>query len=227
MQNAPAPTDGLADRLTGAAKEWALPRPGAPPGLGSLRLRRPAATPTRAILPFEPAECCRAGPGLQAPWTEDLGRAGIPRVEWEGAVSDLARRVQPWSCAAATFCIVTAFWQCWPIACTMEAQYHVALRRWLADLNARVLAPRGLAAALQTSTLRERCSPLREVPYEVAVSWLAVSLTRDDAELLVHEPMLWAPTSSCCVLLAGRGDGALVPHPCPLMVGWCGVPYAV
>lgn len=188
-----------------------------------VRQLRPAATPTRAILPFASTALCSVGAGLlDATLPPQLAHAGVPASEWGRFVDRLHHSVQPLASPAVllTMSLIphTALLFA-PFVCVRSSRYHAALAAWLADLNERVLHPHGLHGAFQSNVERELCFS------NGAVSWLAVALNREEAARLKREPLLWTPVAVCSC----TGDGSLQPHPCPLCVGtgYCGVPCAV
>jgi hypothetical protein len=92
-----------------------------------------------------------------------------------------------------------------PWLCAREGSYHRALRRWVDELNAEVLEPRGLFAKFQTNAVHSK-------DYHEEISWLAVALSEEEAQALRAEPIFWTP--ACC---ADR----IKPDPCACRAVTC------
>jgi hypothetical protein len=153
----------------------------------------PMSTEDRAILRFYPTAACTGGRGFAG---DDLLRPppalaarGVTDADWRRFVARLERDVQPQNMGGLLMCVSWTVLVLAPLVCVAQRRYHAALGRWVADLNREVLEPRGLFAKFQTSQVNSK-------DYHEEQSWLAVSLNRDDAEVLRAEPVFWRP--ACC-----------------------------
>lgn len=191
----------------------------------------PPSSHARLILRYDAGSCCGAGAGLGAglpilPLPHELAKAGVSPHAWDAFVVSLSAAQ---SLSLPGLCTVLAtiphfFIPVLPIVCCLSGRFHARLAHAVAAFNTAVLEPRGMWAALQSADLRESVFPLHVGGGGFgAVSWLAIALTRADAQALRREPMYWAPAAWC-----GR-QAPLEPHPCGrcTRIGCCGVPCAV
>lgn len=205
--------------LTGASKDTPHPsgwRAGPPPSR------------ERLIIRYDGGSCCSTGAALGrgAALPHELAKAGVTELAWETLVTSLsaAQALSPPSACIVLATIPHFYLPMLPLVCCLSARFHAAAAHALAAFNAAVLEPRGMWAALQSADLRESVFPLHVGGGGFgAVSWLAIALTRADAQALRREPMYWAPAAWC-----GR-QAPLEPHPCGrcTRIGCCGVPCAV
>jgi hypothetical protein len=165
------------------------------PKSAGFAVKRPMSTEDRLILAYSPIQVCGSATGSgfsredvsEVP--QQLASRGVTLAEWQPFIKRLERDVAPhqWSLCAW---VCTMIWLV-PLVCLClsQAKYHTALRSWIDDLNARLLAPRGMFAKFQTAAIHTK-------DYHEEISWLAVSLTDEDAALLAAEPIFWSP--ACC-----------------------------
>jgi hypothetical protein len=154
---------------------------------------RPAGSDDRIIIPFLPMAGCSSSTGfsgqdrLRAP--ARLAALGVTDPEWKRFAEQLESEVQPLNPGGFCKLLLLVLLFPAPLIFTMEGRYHMALGRWLDDLNAQVLCPRGLFGKFQTTQANGNS-------YHEEQSWLAISVTAEDADKLRAEPVFWRP--ACC-----------------------------
>lgn len=163
----------------------------------------PVSTSTRLILaPFSATGCINGGRGfddnvLANPPAALLER-GIRASEWQDMMTKLAE-VQ--AKQNSLLCIIVMLVVgCLPCLCLSQRNYQRDLRAWLQQLNDQLLAPRGLFAKFQTTTVQYNCE---HHIFSRDYSWLAVALTAEETERLRAEPVQWS--RACC-------QAAIRPH---------------
>ena len=164
---------------------------------------RPAGSEDRIIIQFQPMAACSGGPGflnqdrLHAP--PRLAALGITDAEWRRFAEKLESEVQPQNLGGLCKLLLLVLLFPSPYVCIRENRYHSALGHWVDELNEQLLGPRGLFGKFQTVQANGK-------DYHEEQSWLAISLTANDAEVLRAEPVFWRPV--CC------STKRLVPDTC-------------
>ena len=191
-----------------------------------LSMPRVAGTATRVVVPFYPVKMCGHGVGLhhaQRHFPSELSTAGLSRSAWETLVQELSkaqRFAPPGACLLLTIIPYTCPLFVLPF-CLLSSRYQIALTAALARYNRDELESRGLYATLQTAEWNLHCTPMH-INADSTASWLAISVTPQDAARLKAEPMLWTPDTPC-----PSSASKLVPHPCPCGTCACGVECVV
>lgn len=153
----------------------------------------PEGSPARIILRFYPAAACSGGSGLTPADAEtvpsQLAARGVSADEWRAFTSRLAAEVQPHSTGGLWQCMMWTLLLPSPILCWRMRSYNRALGAWVAELNARVLNPRGCHAKFGACQANGN-------KYHEEQSWLAIALHPEEGEVLRGEPVFWRP--ACC-----------------------------
>lgn len=188
------------------------------PNAGGFAVKRPMSTEDRLVLAYDSTACCNAGPGLQGDALSHappaLAARGVTDADWlRVAVERLRIDVQP---RQTSLCLQVLVWStlvCAPLLCWHQGRFQRAAAAWLDALNRELLAPRGMLAKFQTASVHID-------KYHEEISWLAVALTPDEAEILSREPVFWSP--GCCDSLI-RPDSCA----CAAATSCCCVPRVV
>lgn len=163
----------------------------------------PASTPTRLILPFYKSTCCENGGGGLVPrgntsvsMPTELVRAGARPDAWAASMAklDVVQSSMYGGCCDLMLVLTIVGTIC---VCVNKRNYDAQIRDWIRQLNSDCLEPCGLFGKLQTVTIVHTYVVNDKVEVrEEERSWLAISLTRDDAESLRAAPAFYRPT--CC-----------------------------
>ena len=165
-----------------------------------LACKRPMSTPDRLIIPFYPmAGCCgsscsgNGNTGIEIAFETsppmELLDAGVDPEEWEQWMMRLDDEVQDDRMSMCTFTMLAMLILPIPYLCMETRNYNRRLGLWLEDFNDEFLSRYGLYATTQTAMYDAD-------QYHEEISWLAIALTREEAEVLRSEPHIWA--TPCC-----------------------------
>ena len=144
---------------------------------------RPSGSESRLILPFFPSRFFGTSKGLKrdaiSSVPEPLLKRGVTQAVWDEYVRDKLQKVQAKNVSISTHVLA---WMCTAGLSMMYLgrSYQRHLRAWLDEFNEEVLLKRGMMAKTQTKVVIVGKS-------RVELSWLAISLTPQDAKLLRAE----------------------------------------
>jgi hypothetical protein len=178
-------------------------------GEGCSSLHRPASTPTRLILDVHTTRCCCGDsklaevldPEVASTPPPELAKAGVRASEWREWMARFQQIVYSGSYAVFThiFAWMTLLGGFYLLYRNNQMQQRLAT--FMRDLNTQVLEPRGLYAKTQKGIFHANNQ-------HEEISWMAIALTREEAESLREEDhVFWyhhwdqtlsSASSSCC-----------------------------
>lgn len=153
---------------------------------------------------------------------ELLARGGQKAVaSWEAARERLVQGLAGRCCAIGN-CLLCFSLVGLPVLCVLEASRQRMYAAWLAHTNDTLLQPLGMYGRFQTVSYQVDDGLSLDGgrhSHSTDYSWMAVSLTAQDARSLQMEPTFWAqdfgiPVLYCCTCKCDNGMGEHCCAPC-------------
>lgn len=121
---------------------------------------------------------------------QKLKDLGVKEKEWSFFMEKLEKDVQSFAPSHCSRCLCSALFTLTCLFCGLwlyEGRFHKKLGIWLEEFNTELLAKKVLYGKLQSIDIPikrlDRCHD--------SYSWLAISLTLGDAEILKKELIVW------------------------------------
>ncbi len=148
---------------------------------GNWLLSRPKSSNTRIIIDFFPNSCCGDPMGLSDEDVNNVPPAlvGVEPAEWTKRMTQL-RDIAKGRLSTMTDIALCVLVIGIPFVLGKNYKSQKLIKKWMDDFNEQVLAPKGYYLKTQTSSVSID-------DYHEEISWLAISLTPEDAGLLKKE----------------------------------------
>eukprot|EP00611_Tribonema_gayanum_P022978 TRINITY_DN4730_c0_g1_i1.p2 TRINITY_DN4730_c0_g1~~TRINITY_DN4730_c0_g1_i1.p2 ORF type:complete len:226 (-),score=28.14 TRINITY_DN4730_c0_g1_i1:647-1324(-) len=179
---------------------------------GGCCVRRPMSRPERLIVPITAARCLSAGAGmnddLRSAAPMDLKERGVTDHQWIALAQSLEDTVQSEQCPCGLLGMILGVATILPIPLVWKytSKYQGVMEAWVSRLNTEVLEPKGMFGATQTAVWHN-------LNHYEEVSWLAIAMTKAEAQSLRSEPHIWNMRLACpcCAPCGCPTETTLVP----------------